>query len=102
MAVFSSTSVGKGRLPRGRIVVEIVDVISLEFHKVQQVRFSKLLNLKICKEGDPRSPRRFSAFLENYPIFNSLYFNKIRPACGKLLKFVERWEFRILNFIYKG
>jgi hypothetical protein len=46
------------RIPCRRIVVEIVDVDSRESHKVQQVRFSKLLNLKVRKKGDPLSPRQ--------------------------------------------
>jgi hypothetical protein len=59
VTLFPSTSTCPG-IPRRRIVVEIVDVDSPEFHKVQQVRISNLLNLKMCKEADPLRPSRFT------------------------------------------
>jgi AcrB/AcrD/AcrF family/Outer membrane efflux protein len=61
---FPSTSVWPG-LPRRRDVVELVDIGSPEFHKVQPVRFYKLLNLKMLKKGDPLSPRWWQRFQEN-------------------------------------
>jgi len=62
VAVFPSTSACPG-IPRRRIVVEIVDVSSPKFYNVQQVRFSKLLNLKTREKGGPLSPRRISGVL---------------------------------------
>jgi hypothetical protein len=46
VAVFPSTSACPGS-PDATLVVEIVAASSSEFHKIQQVRFSKLLNVKI-------------------------------------------------------
>jgi hypothetical protein len=39
---------------------EIVDVISSQFHKVQQVRLSKSLNLKTRQKGAHLRPRQIS------------------------------------------
>jgi hypothetical protein len=58
-AFFPVTSACAG-IPRRRVVVEIVDVDSSEFHNIQQVRFSKLLNLKIRQEGAHLRPRQFT------------------------------------------
>ena len=91
---------GAQELSRQRIVVEIVDVGSSEFHKVQQVRFSKLLNLKMRKRGGPLSPRRLLRVREN-PLFSAHF---VSERCGelveKLLSFVELLAFRIFNIIY--
>ena len=58
LVFFPVTSACAG-IPRRQVVVEIVDVDSPEFHKVQQVRFSKLLNLQMRQEGAHLRPRRF-------------------------------------------
>ena len=45
--------------------VEIVDVSSSKFHRVQQGQFSKLLNLQIQKKGAHLRLSRFTASREN-------------------------------------
>ena len=72
-------------IPRRRIVVEIVDADSSEFHTVQQIRFSKLLNLKMWNKGGPLSPRRLLRF-DKIPYFQRILFQQ--DAAG-LLKAAE-------------
>jgi hypothetical protein len=82
---------GTSRMPRvrrRRIVVEIVDVSSPKFHNIQQARFSKLLNLKMRKEGGPLSPRRMAKSRGNR-VFSTHCFSAICgthvEACGSML-----------------
>ena len=69
-AVFPGTSASPG-IPRRRIVVGIVDVSSPKLYNIQQVRFSKLLNLKIPQEGATCAQGGFQRFAK-WPIFNLL------------------------------
>jgi hypothetical protein len=73
VAVFPITSACPG-ISRQRTVVEIVDVSPPEFHNVQQVSFSKLLNLKMLMRGGPLSPRRFPAFSQS-ALFSKCWFH---------------------------
>src|ERR1700677_3842106 len=83
--VFFPVTSARAGIPLRQVVVEIVDVDSPEFHTIQQVRFSKLLNLQVRQEGAHLRPSRFPAFRE-MPYFQIARFIGDTRA---LLKAVE-------------
>jgi len=62
--------------------VEIVDVSSSKFHRVQQGQFSKLLNLQIQKKGAHLRPRRIPAF-NGSRLFST---HSVSIRCGQLIE----------------
>src|ERR1039457_4985177 len=64
------------------IVVEIVDMDSSRFHKVQQARFSKLLNLQMRQRGAHLCPRRIPASCKN-ALFSTA---SVSMRCGRLVE----------------
>jgi hypothetical protein len=81
-------------------VNKIVDTYSPKFHKVQQPRSCKLLNLKMRKKGAQLRPRRIPASRES-ALFSAAFVSMI---CGRLVEpcrgLLKLSAFRVLNFIY--